>query len=61
MNPFRSLCPAIISGPEALLHVWPYVAGPFVGSILGVIVERFYVTSRETKKFKKAAEGEGTL
>jgi aquaporin Z len=61
MNPFRSLCPAIISGPAALSHIWPYVVGPFVGAILGVFFERFYVTLRENKKFQKAAEGEGKL
>jgi MIP family channel proteins len=61
MNPFRSLCPAIVSGSAALSNVWPYVAGPFIGAFLAVIIERFYVTSRDNKKFIKAAEGEGKL
>jgi MIP family channel proteins len=39
MNPARSLGPALVSGD--LSHIWVYLAGPLLGSILAALVYRW--------------------
>jgi len=38
MNPARSIAPALVAGD--LEHLWIYVAGPLIGGILAVVVNR---------------------
>ena len=38
VNPARSLGPAIFAGGEALANVWVFFVGPFIGSVLAVIL-----------------------
>ena len=40
VNPARSLGPAIFAGGAALTDLWVFIVGPFVGSILAVIIYR---------------------
>jgi MIP family channel proteins len=45
MNPARSLGPALVSGD--LSHIWVYLAGPLLGSIVAAIVYRCLRTGQE--------------
>ena len=38
VNPARSLGPAIFKGGEALANVWVFFVGPFIGSVIAVIL-----------------------
>lgn len=38
VNPARSLGPAIFKGGEALTNVWVFFVGPFIGSVVAVIL-----------------------
>jgi aquaporin NIP len=58
MNPWRSLCPAIISN-SGLSTIWVYFAGPIAGTILAVLFQRFFTVARDSKKVQEAAEGSG--
>ncbi|MBO7051094.1 MAG: aquaporin [Prevotella sp.] len=41
VNPARSLGPAIFKGGEALTNVWVFFVGPFIGSVVAVILWKF--------------------
>jgi glycerol uptake facilitator-like aquaporin len=45
MNPARSLGPALVSGD--LSHIWIYLAGPLLGSIVAAIVYRWLRIGQE--------------
>jgi aquaporin Z len=40
MNPVRSLWPAIFAGGETLNSLWLYLVAPFVGGVIGVLIEK---------------------
>jgi aquaporin Z len=35
LNPARSLGPAVMMGGDSLKVLWPFVAGPFIGGLIG--------------------------
>lgn len=47
MNPARSLGPALFAGGPALASVWIYFVGPFIGSILAVLVYQLIREGRD--------------
>ena len=38
VNPARSIGPALFAGGEALANVWVFIVGPFIGSVIAVIL-----------------------
>ena len=38
VNPARSIGPALFVGGEALANVWVFIVGPFIGSVIAVIL-----------------------
>ena len=38
VNPARSIGPALFAGGEALANVWVFIVGPFIGSVIEVIL-----------------------
>ena len=38
VNPARSIAPAVFEGGEALLNLWIFIVGPFVGAILAAVI-----------------------
>lgn len=56
MNPFRSIGPGLISGPRSSL--WPFVAGPFIGTAIALVVVGI-LAGHSTKGARKAAMGSG--
>jgi len=55
MNPARSLGPALVSGN--LGNLWPYIAGPALGSAIGVALS-FALHPHHDQDEKQAAQGE---
>ncbi len=45
MNPARSLGPALVSGD--LSHIWVYLAGPLLGSVVAAALYRWLRTGQE--------------
>jgi aquaporin Z len=41
MNPVRSLYPALFAGGLPMQDLWVYLTAPFVGSIVGTLIDRF--------------------
>lgn len=41
MNPVRSLFPALFAGGMAMDDLWVYLTAPFVGSIIGALIDRY--------------------
>ncbi|MGK4063854.1 MIP/aquaporin family protein [Weissella paramesenteroides] len=41
MNPVRSLYPALFAGGLPMQDLWVYLTAPFVGSIVGALIDRF--------------------
>ena len=39
VNPVRSLAPALFSQGESIRQIWIFVVGPFLGSLLAVLIE----------------------
>jgi aquaporin Z len=58
MNPWRSFCPAIVSG-RALGTIWIYFAGPIAGMFAAVLFQRVATSGRELAVVHKAARGIG--
>jgi glycerol uptake facilitator-like aquaporin len=54
MNPARSLGPALVSGD--LSHIWVYLAGPLLGSIVAAVV---YGWLRSGQEGPVSSAGEG--
>lgn len=46
MNPVRSLFPALFAGGEALSSVWLYLTAPFVGTLIAVGIDRYFLTDK---------------
>lgn len=40
VNPIRSLGVAIFAGGDALINVWVFIVGPFIGSVISVVLYR---------------------
>ena len=38
VNPARSIAPAVFEGGDALLNLWIFIVGPFVGAILAAVI-----------------------
>lgn len=38
MDPFRSLAPALLMQGKPLREVWVFIVGPFIGSIIAVLL-----------------------
>jgi len=44
MNPVRSLFPALAAGGTVLSSLWLYLTAPFVGGVIGVLVEKYILS-----------------
>ncbi|KAL0489224.1 hypothetical protein AKO1_013748 [Acrasis kona] len=55
-NPWRTFAPTIISG-VGWRTIWVYFAGPIIGMIIAVIVQRIITTARSQDKVQDSAEG----
>ena len=50
MNPARSLGPALFAGGSAMIVIWIYFVGPFLGALLAVGLYQFIRGSGEHTK-----------
>lgn len=59
MNPARSLAPALFAGSNAIINVWLYFVGPFVGTILAMgLYQAIRGSCDHTKDVLKEPPGE---
>jgi formate/nitrite transporter FocA (FNT family) len=61
VNPARSLAPAIVSGKLATTSVWIYLTAPFLGSIVGWAIYRFFGPSAEAEEEAEEEDDEEEL
>ena len=56
VNPARSIGPAIFAGGQALIDLWVFIVGPFVGAALAAIVFKVFKSKSDGAETEKATE-----
>jgi len=59
VNPARSIGPAIFAGGQALVDLWVFIVGPFIGAVLAAVVYQIIKVSKAASDDDNAGSADG--